>query len=295
MSKEKLNKLMNDSWSYHNHSSGGSGLPEGGDPHQQLVTDVNGVAVWEDRSHYKRDRVVARFNHNAAEDPAVSPYVVSDYDADCDPQVRAQLKAIADSIYSFYGKYKYLVFYWNGVRIEGGHQRFPIVLDRTSDLGVSITFSVQALNDEPYGPHLAVRFTEPGDHVLEYELWEPELKKLDPVFLPIPEVNILLADDGYTPLCDTPYAIVKEMLVTGKPFRTNVMMATIYTDSSTGKTCGNITYSLVNSVDIIYYDGRECIRFDINCFAAGESEQTTYNYYSLYFYPDDTMTEKWTT
>lgn len=33
-------------------SGGGSGLPTGGAPHQMLVTDAEGVAKWEDRTHY---------------------------------------------------------------------------------------------------------------------------------------------------------------------------------------------------------------------------------------------------
>lgn len=31
---------------------GGGGLPEGGEPHQMLVTDAEGVAKWEERTHY---------------------------------------------------------------------------------------------------------------------------------------------------------------------------------------------------------------------------------------------------
>lgn len=33
--------------------AGGSGLPTGGAPHQQLVTDADGVAKWEERPYYK--------------------------------------------------------------------------------------------------------------------------------------------------------------------------------------------------------------------------------------------------
>lgn len=35
-----------------NHQSGGSGLPSGGAPFQQLVTDADGVAKWEDKMGY---------------------------------------------------------------------------------------------------------------------------------------------------------------------------------------------------------------------------------------------------
>jgi hypothetical protein len=69
---------MNDSWSYHNHSSGGSGLPEGGDPHRQLVTDENGVTAWSERLAYKTQNKTSLWMMDAVEGSIDAPYMVED-------------------------------------------------------------------------------------------------------------------------------------------------------------------------------------------------------------------------
>ena len=41
--------------------AGGGGLPSGGTPYQQLVTDGSGNTVWEDRLAYETDPVLTEF------------------------------------------------------------------------------------------------------------------------------------------------------------------------------------------------------------------------------------------
>ena len=72
---------------------GGSGLPEGGEPHKQLVTDSNGNTVWEDKlcyvstemvDYFPEQSITADFPEEAEEYGHSYGYTLNSYDGDWD-------------------------------------------------------------------------------------------------------------------------------------------------------------------------------------------------------------------
>lgn len=66
---------------------GGGGLPEGGEPHQMLVTDADGVAKWEERTHWEEKCVMLPetqvfCDSESGEWPILTPFVKTPQEGD---------------------------------------------------------------------------------------------------------------------------------------------------------------------------------------------------------------------
>lgn len=191
----------------------GGGLPEGGDPHQQLVTDADGVAKWEDRTHYKRDRIKIKLN---SDDCAClnGVYNAAHIYDEASPDYNAAM-AMSDELDYRYmnmgsGLWDSLTFYWDGVRIyKSPVGRLPLNLNY-ADLGLSTFRIYQHTVNGKVTAIVELAFTEPGEHTFEYELYEPEIKTLDETFIPTSVPVIQSAQIGQT-------LVVKAVDENGKP------------------------------------------------------------------------------
>lgn len=168
-------------------------IKEGG-AHQVFITDANGKTAWEDRTHYKRDRIAIKVN------PAYDKY--EDYwqggVESSDPEQEAAAWAIGDEIKRNNSVGRDWIFYWDGVKYSTNRRRLPFIHEPNTQSTVDWPFGLKI---STYGERVRVivLYDDGKEHTLEWEMLEPELKQLDEDFMPTSVPVIKSARVGQIP------------------------------------------------------------------------------------------------
>ena len=157
-------------------------IPSTTDAFQQLVTDADGVAKWEDRTHYKKDRITLKLSPKYDKASTSSGRKWIGGTESSNPVQIAAAKAIAHELayWLHQGLYEKWVFYWDGDRCEMQMQKWPILFE-PAERGVPFGLHVKQTGDEFV---FEVMYNDDNEHTFEFELAEPELKRLDEDFIP---------------------------------------------------------------------------------------------------------------
>lgn len=158
------------------------GLPADATPNQQLVTDAEGNVKWEDRTHYKWDRITLKINpQNSSPLTSGEGYI---FNSGTDNSQQAEAFSMLDKEMqdAFYNRTKYTngyVLYLDGERFDLTARRIPVTF---SDLRV-YPFKIWLFQ---HGDTLTVEieYYDNLEHTFEWVLENPQLKKLDEVFIP---------------------------------------------------------------------------------------------------------------
>lgn len=174
---------------------GGTGLPTGGEPHQMLVTDAEGAAKWEDRTHYSATRevtVLPECNLTPMEDMDGSALVL-------EPLV----EDIIDG--------KTYTVYWNGTAYECTAALFEedgesiwmlgnygLLMDEESTGEPFIIGCASAEQGAMVGYYAMILPLDGStDITIKIDLSDTTVKKLDPKYLPTPNWNAKEGEEGY--------------------------------------------------------------------------------------------------
>ena len=163
-----------------------SNIPEGflaeTSAYQQFVTDENGNAKWEDRTHYKKDRITLKLNpkYDKASTSSGRKWVGGTESSN--PVQIAAAKAIAHEMAYWLHQdlYEKWVFYWDGDRCEMRMQKWPILFE-PAERGVPFGLNVNQTGGEFV---FMISYNDDNEHTFEFELAEPDLKQLDEDFIP---------------------------------------------------------------------------------------------------------------
>ena len=156
-------------------------LPESTDPHMQLVTDVDGNKVWEEKLCYRSGVLSLKLNSaNASyrgESSSYGTYFESESISN-DPEQIAAFQAIGNSIYTNLAAQTTWTFYWDGVCYQTARRRIPVVLNIT-ELGIVLSIFQQGSRGA-----IEIYYNEEGEHTLEFETLDAATKQLPYEFIP---------------------------------------------------------------------------------------------------------------
>lgn len=158
-------------------------VPDNPNPHQQLATDKDGAIKWEDRTHYKRDRITLKLSpkfdtydeskgHYRGGSESTNPESV-----DAGNAIGAEiLRLLTEHIDRDW------IFYWDGVQYTTAKHRLPSLLYPSVS---SWPFGYNVQQKSSTTAEISVYYYDDGkEHIFEWEMIEPELKQLDEDFIP---------------------------------------------------------------------------------------------------------------
>lgn len=175
--------------------------------YQQFVTGANGVPKWEERTHYKQDRIALKLSPKFDNLITTSEGTYYSGGTNSNDPIQSEIgsamvRAVIDVNASDKPNW---VFYWDGVRYEWDKRRLPCVFRPAT------TF--------PFGMHIGplgdkliceIEYLDNQDHILEFELASPEIRQIDEEFFPSTIPSVHSASVGQT-------VVVKAVDENGRP------------------------------------------------------------------------------
>ena len=182
-------------------------------PYQQYVTDENGVAKWEERTHYKSGLITVKLSpeNTSAETSASSRnyYVAEDdNEGNMSFEVRSVFRAIAEDISKYQGERNDYAVYWDGIRYTGKIPRLPgkVTFGDPTDINLPYMMVYSTVN----GVRVQVVFYDEFEHIFAFEAFNYNIMPLNEEFIPTTVPVIPSATVGQT-------IAVKSVDENGKP------------------------------------------------------------------------------
>lgn len=178
----------------------------GGVPGRMLVTNGDGEAVWEERTHYPGQTIKLQIKPGQGTWVENGQYYGIDMN---DPDHGKTMEAInADLAAELYntGNWSFdAAMYWDGVRYEYPRARPPVTVKPGDTwMGTTYPFGFQAYQHGSFFEFVLLYADDGRPHAFEWEKFAYPLKKIDEKYLPDPVVHspsgkkfkITVADDG---------------------------------------------------------------------------------------------------
>ena len=176
-------------------------IPETTEANMQLVTDANGEKVWAERTHWMGQTSLVlslspSHDHRSSVEDKYTGGLLS-----YDPDQVAISNAIFKDAYDNTPKSGKWVYYWDGVRHEkDASTNWPVMWYVDDEHLYKVIIS---------GYDMYIEYRDEQDHTFEWELINPDIKKLDERY--IPDAIPRKTDLPNIPETSTPY----QQLVTG--------------------------------------------------------------------------------